>query len=303
MTDLDVDVLVVGGGPAGLSAALRTARYDRTALVLDAGDGRSSWAQVNRDYLGFPGGVAATELRARGLEQLRDYDQVRVVEGPVDGAGRDGDAFTVSGGGRTARGRTIVLATGVRDEFPRFGGWEHTVGRSMFWCLACDGYESRGQRVLVLGHTRETAVEALQLTRFTRHTTLLTTAALDDGLRAALAEHGVEVVEGDLDDVVAEDGLLTGVITTSGRCLPVDRLFTKIGMRPRSELARQLGAAVDQDGYVCVDAEQRTSVPGVFAAGDVTRPHAHQIAAAVHQGSQAASAANVHLYAPALRGG
>jgi thioredoxin reductase (NADPH) len=205
------DVLVVGGGPAGLSAALYLARYDRRVALFDAGRGRSTWHQVNHNYLGFPGGIAARELRTRGRQQLAEYSQVTVLEHLVKELGREGDWFLARGQAGAWRGRMVILCTGVVDHYPHFEGWEEYVGRSMFWCITCDGYACKGQRVVVLGATNDAATLALQLRRFTDQLTLLTdshNARIGDQCLARLQRAGIPLIVDRLAAVEGHNGLV-----------------------------------------------------------------------------------------------
>lgn len=303
--DTPFDVLIVGGGPAGLSAALYLARYDRRTLLLDAGRGRSTWHQINHNYLGFPGGIRATDLRDLGRRQLADYPQVEVREHTVETLRREPDGtFVAAGPAGAGRGRAVILCTGVVDHYPHFSGWEEYVGRSMFWCLTCDGYACRGERVVVVGATDEAAATALQLRRFTDQLTLLTnSAACEVGARfkSRLERADIPLLRDRIASVVGCNGRFEALLTRGGRRIALDQLFAVQGATPQSGLAAQLGVPLSAGGYIEVDAEQRTAVPGIFAAGDATRPFAHQVAAAVHQGGQAASAANYWLYPEELR--
>lgn len=300
----EFEVLVVGGGPAGLSAALYLARFARRVALFDAGQGRSTWHQVNHNYLGFPGGVAARRLRALGREQLAEYDQVRLYEHKIDELQREGDWFVAGGQAGHWRGRAVVLCTGVVDHYPHFAGWEEYVGRSMFWCITCDGYACRNERVVVLGNTNAAACEALQLQRFTRSLTVLTGShdcQIDERFKARLARAGIPLLCDRLERVEGAGGKFSALVTNGGQRLELDQLFSQQGATPQSELAEHVGAALNPRGYIVVDSEQRTNVPGAFAAGDVTRLHSHQISTAVHEGGMAAQAANYFLYPPELR--
>ncbi|MCC6312773.1 MAG: NAD(P)/FAD-dependent oxidoreductase [Thermomicrobiales bacterium] len=196
--------------------------------------------------------------------------------------------------------RALVLATGVADNWPRFPGYEAFVGRSLHWCIVCDGYEMQGQRVVVVGNDDEAAETAVQLTRFTPTVTLLTnTGSLGVHPTTAdwLTRRGIPLVVDRIAGATAKTpGMLATLQLERGGELPLDHLFSEQGAMPHIALARSLGAALDEHGYIRTGSEQRTSVPMVYAAGDVTRLFAHQIATAVHEGATAAAALNYDLF-------
>jgi thioredoxin reductase (NADPH) len=305
----DFEALVIGGGPAGLSAALYLARYNRRVALFDAGHGRSTWHQVNRNYLGFPGGVPARELRRLGREQLSEYEHVRCIDHAITRVTRKTDAagsvwFVASGQAGSWRGQTLIIATGVVDHYPHFDGWEEYVGRSMFWCITCDGYACKGERVVVSGNSDAAASETLQLTRFTNHLTLLTNSfdcRISAELQRRLAHAGIEIVRDKIETVDGQNGHFHALRTQTGRVLELDQLFAVQGATPQTAPFRDLGLTLDAAGYICVDEEQYTNVPGVYAAGDVTRNYQQQISTAVHEGGQAASGANYYLYPQELK--
>lgn len=300
--DVLYDALVVGGGPAGLAAALQLARYNRHVLLFDSGMGRSTYHQINHNYLGFPGGVGIRELRDIARKQLAAYP-VACIDRAVLAASRGEGCFVARDeAGEEFAGRTIVLATGVRDHFPRFPEWEQYVGRSIFWCITCDGYSTRGKRIVVLGNDTDAGVTALQFQQFTREIVMVTNAPgcqMSERVLGALEARGIEVIVDTLARVHGHDGILGAVELGSGRRLSLDFLFSLQGATPNSELAASLGVDLSGRGYVLANQDQQTNVPGVFAAGDVTRDLAHQVATAVHEGLTAASAANYSLYEPA----
>jgi thioredoxin reductase (NADPH) len=304
MSQSEYEVLVIGGGPAGLSAALYLARYDRTVALFDAGQGRSTWHQINHNYLGFPGGVAARRLRELGREQLAEYDQVTVFEHKITDLARDEHGFTASGQAGAWRGKAVILCTGVVDRYPHFDGWEEYVGRSMFWCITCDGYGCKAARVVVTGNSNAAAAEALQLRRFTRDISVLTNSQecwIDDEFQQRLAKHNIPLIHDKIDSAIGTDGQFEALCTKGGRRIELDQLFAQHGATPQTRLAQDVGARLSRAGYIDVDTEQKTNVPGVYAAGDVTRLHSHQVTTAVHEGGQAASAANYFLYPPELK--
>ncbi len=297
------DCVIVGGGPAGLSAAVCLGRLRRSALVIDSAHGRSTWHQVNRNYLGFPDGVHATALRELGETQARRFG-VEFVEEVVDRISCSGDGperrFTCEASAGTFVSRTLILATGVSDNFPEFEGSQKCIGKSMFWCIFCDGYEAIDKRVVVLGHTDYAAALALQLLVFTRKVTLVSWNGkfeLDKSRMRSLEACGIATYE---SDCVAyecrKEGYIHSIRLANEGQLDLDMLFVAQETEPNTQLANQLKAALDKDGYIRTDAEQRTNVDGVFAAGDVTRLFSHQVSSAVHEGAAAAAAANHYLY-------
>lgn len=303
------DCVIVGGGPAGLAASIYLARYCRSALVLDHGSGRSTTHEVNENYLGFPDGVASKELRELGRAQAERFG-VRFVECKVEGVARAEGGFAAHGedGAGSFLGRTMILATGVRDNLPECDGQDihEFFGKSLFWCITCDGYKVRGARVCVVGATDEAATTTLQFLNFTEKLTLITNRdagppEIADEKRAQLAAAGIPVVEGRIARFDGRDGMMRAVELHDGRSVALDFMFNQQGARPNSLLARSLGVTVDEVGYIKADNEQRTNVPMLFAAGDVTKAFAHQVVTAAHEGATAGVTANYELYRPEQR--
>ena len=297
------DCIVVGGGPGGLSAALYMGRLRRSALILDDHEGRSTWHQVNRNYLGFPNGVHATALRELGSEQAQKYG-VHFLNARAEGATYSGEGsnrrFKVATTAGTVVARSLILATGVTDMFPEFEGSHDCIGKSMFWCIICDGYESIGKRVVVLGHSDRAAALALQLRVFTDKVTLVAWDAslnLDEERIEQLRQHGIVVHDCACGIYhVRGEGRLTSIALTDGTEIALDMLFVAQKIVPNTQLAKQLNLDLDDEGYIRTDSEQCTNIDGVYAAGDVTKLNNHQVTSAVHEGGMAAAAANYYLY-------
>ncbi len=291
------DVIIAGGGPAGLSAAVYLGRFLRRTLVVDAGQGRSAFPQINENYLGFPRGVAARRLRELGRRQAVRFG-VAFAEGSITAVRREARSglFAVESGSGAWQARALILATGVTDIWPAFAGAHRYVGRSLFWCITCDGFRTRGQQVLLIGAADSAVTTACQ---FLRYTDRLTFLAVDSGCSPGglrtLREHRIAVVEGAIERVEGARGLVRRV-RAGGRWLETDLMFSLLGAVPNTAPAAQLGVLLDDTGHIRIDREQRTNVPCVYAAGDVTGPYAHQVTSAVHEGAMAAQAANYDLY-------
>ena len=340
LLEREVDCAIIGGGPAGLSAAVCLARMRRSVLVIDDRDGRSLWGQTNRNYLGFPDGIPAAEIRLQGRRQAARYG-TKFLNGRVVAASHDGlfhlrvessvgdsrretagrvvnvrrdEELGSSLGEEKAIGpvgvvaRTVILATGVRDNFPKFLGWAQCVGKSLFWCIACDGYESTGKVVAVLGHDEDAVETALDLLDFTDKVSIV--AGRPEGFDvpeqrlADLRDNGIEAYPYAVAAYVNADGQIEELMLDdpAATCVPVEMVFVYRRPTPRTDIAVALGLKLNHLGHIVVDLDQHTSVPGLYAAGDVTSPHDHQISAAVHEGNQAACAANYFLYRPVQKG-
>jgi thioredoxin reductase (NADPH) len=301
------DCVVVGGGPAGLSAAIYLARYNRSVIVADHGSGRWTTHETNENYLGFPDGIRSVELRDLGRRQAERFG-AEFVECKIDDIRRTESGFRASCDGLVLHGRTLIFATGVRDYLPEFENEDVNdfFGKSLFWCITCDGHKVRGKAVVVVGQDDDAATTTLQFLNFTPQLTMLTNRPqgehhISEKKQAQLAAAGIPVVEGRLKKIYGDDGFMTEVELDDGRRVATEFMFSQQGARPNTLLARPLGLDMNSEGYIKVDAEQRTNVPMFFAAGDVTREYAHQVVTAAHEGSTAACTANYELYRPEQR--
>ena len=334
----EVDCFIVGGGAAGLSAAINMGRMRRSVLLVDERD-RFVWRHVAHNYLGFPDGVPASEVRRLGWRQAAKYG-VQLLLGHVTTAELDDDRFRFrverlpEGGAGTGRpapavprdpemgrmfadvpeggpmeviARTVILATGVSGHFPEFPGRDDCVGRSLFWCIHCDGYESIDRVVAVVGHDEEAVQTALDLLDFTNRVTMVAGRAdgfdVPESRLADLAANGIAAHASAIAEYQNLDGQIQALILDDpGRTrIAVEQVYTVRRTRAANDLARQLGVEVSPIGQIVITPEQHTNVPGVYAAGDATNLHDHQLITAAHEGGQAACGANYHLYRPVQR--
>lgn len=286
------DVVVVGGGAAGLSAALVLGRARRRVCVVDAGAPRNAPAAHMHGFLSREG-MSPADLLAAGRAEVAAYG-VELVD---DQAVAIDVGFVVRlAGGRALNARRILVATGVRDELPEIAGVRERWARDLLHCPYCHGWEVRDQPIGVLG-TQPASVEHAHLIRqwsddvtFFPHTHELTSIE-----EAELEARGIEIVPGEIAQLVVEDDRLTGVQLVDGRVVPRTAVFIRPGNVPHPDgLLSGLRCEVDEAGFVTVDATSRTSTAGVWAAGNVVDPRA-QVITAAGAGSAAAIAINADL--------
>jgi thioredoxin reductase len=288
------DVVVIGGGAAGLSAAMVLSRAQRKVLVVDAGEPRNAPATHMHGFLSRDG-MPPRELLAVGRREVKAYGG-EFIDGRVETVSRDGDRFTIvlSGGVRVAA-RRLLVATGLRDELPDVGGLPERWARDVLHCPYCHGYEVRGQRFGVLGWSPEGARYAQIVRQWSADVVLFSPpGALSDDEREQLSARGIELVEGQVERVVVEDDQLQGVALADGRSVARDVVFVPPRFVPNNEVFGQLGCVIDDAGWVVSDSSGQTSVAGVWAAGNARNPRA-QVITAAGEGSSAAIAVNADL--------
>ncbi|MFF5970479.1 NAD(P)/FAD-dependent oxidoreductase [Streptomyces sp. NPDC012769] len=299
------DVVVVGGGAAGLSAALVLGRARRATLVVDAGEPRNAPAAHMQGYLSRDGmnpaellAVGRREIAAYGVEWTRGLVTAAVPDGPEGADGRDGFTVTLADG-RMLRARRLVVTTGLVDELPEIDGVAEWWGRDVIHCPYCHGWEVRDRAFGVIAHPVMPAHQALMVSQWSPDVTLFLHTAPEPSAEdaARLAAAGVTVVTGEVAGLVVEDDRITGVRMADGRIVPREVLFVGTRTVPRDGLLRALGAATHETPFgefVTVDETGRTSVPGVWAAGNAIGAH-EQVINAASGGYRAAAMVNADL--------
>ena len=296
--DATYDVAIIGGGPAGLTAALWLGRYLHRTVVIDSGDPRN-WE--TRGVNGFPGhpGITPAELRGRTRDECRQFG-VDLIDGFVARV-RRADGFTIDfdpmpetkaredqrGSGaprtpsdnaprpetRTLRSRRLLLAFGLRDEWPKVPGLRQVYGSAAHVCPDCDGYDTRGQKVVVIASGRKAAGMALNLTTWTTDIVICTNGRppdLDADQCAKLEALNIPVLSARIERVVPQGDRIYAVELEGGMHLDCDHLFFGLSQRPADDLGAQLRCERDEDGQIVVSDRQQTSVRYVWAAGDIT---------------------------------
>ena len=277
------DAVVVGGGPAGLSCAFWLARYRRAVCVFDTSEPRNEPAWAVHGYPGLAE-PTPTGLRNRIRQQARDAGATLTLDAVMSITGRKDDFVLRTAAGEEHRARRVVLAYGLLDRLPDVPGLTALYGRDVHHCADCAGPEAAGRALVVIGHDRAAAAMALYLLHWTDRITLIAhrePLRLEPAARAQLDRHGITVVERRIARLDAGEGGLRAVELETGERIAAEKVFFHLGAEPRSDLHRQLDCRLDHTGCIEVDRGQESSVPGIYAAGDITgRPHLASIAAA-----------------------
>jgi thioredoxin reductase (NADPH) len=288
---MDYDCLVIGGGPAGLTAAIYLVRYHLSLKVVDAGKSRASWIPCTHNHAGFPGGINGKELLQRMREQAQMYGASIVTERVTRLDAIEG-GFEATWGSGCVTAKKVLLATGLTNRRPPMDEDLHDEALSkglIRYCPVCDGYEVTDKKVGVIGSGSHGVAEAVFIRGFTEDITLIAPDRahdLSDKDRARLKEFGIECVDGPCQAVAAVDQCIT-IATPYGDHV-FDSVYPALGSDVHTELALQVGADISEDGSLVVDDHQRTSVPGLYAAGDLVKG-LDQISHAMGEGGVAAT--------------
>lgn len=302
----DVDVVVIGAGPAGLAATLNLARAQRSVALLDSNRPRHAATLQSHGFI-TRDGISPLELRGMGREEVLRYPTVSFERTTVRQVVRVDGGFAVQAEQRGAsaesetRASAVLIATGLSETLPASRHVRPWYGTSLHSCMDCDAYDKRGQALALIGETPDLVDRAMVIRRHTGDLAVFTNGsdAVSEADEARLAAHGVALertaiaaIEGDRDgmrEIVLEDGRRSA--RTGG--------FVRPWWHPQLEFAEPLGLDTDDDGLVTVDRAQRASVEGVYAAGDIT-PGFRQLAVAAGAGTIAASVINRDLIAREL---
>lgn len=296
MTDSNFDVIIVGAGPAGLSAALILGRCRRRVLVLDSGKPRNA---ASRGLHGFltRDGIEPGEFLDIAREQLRAYETVELRMAEVTTATCVSRDFELKlANGERFSCRKLLLATGVVDELPDIVGLKELYGRSVFHCPYCDGWEMRDQPLAVYGRGENGAGLALELLLWSRDLVLCTDgpSELPESELARLSRNNIDVREDKIERLDGDDGVLKSIVFENGQTIARRGMFFSAAQHQHSDLAEQLGCALTEQGSIDTGEYEATNLPGLFVAGDASRLVQFVIVAAA-EGAQAAVAINKEL--------
>ena len=282
-------ILVIGAGPAGLTAATYLARFRRRVLVADGGSPRACWIPLSHNMPGFPQGIAGDAILRRMTEQAQEYGAV-IEPGAVGGLARAGQGFVARLNGREIRAQAVLLATGVVDHHPDLPGVERAIERALVRiCPICDGYEATDKAVAVIGRDDKGVREAAFLRTYSDRVSLIHIGPAEAlTANGELDRLGIELIRAPIDNVRLEGERVTA-LSWGGAFRAFDLVYSALGTSPNAQLARAVDAKLGDDGRLLVDAHQRTSVPGLYAAGDVVRG-LNQIAVATAEAAIGATA-------------
>ena len=300
-----MDCLVIGAGPAGLTAAIYLARFRRRVLVIDGGASRASWIPVSHNMPGFPEGVGGPDLLARMRSQALQFGaEIRPGEVERLQALPEG-GFIATAGGQDIQAERVLLATGGLDVEPDLPGVRDAVRRGLVrYCPICDAFEIIGRDVGLIASGKCRVKEALLLRAYTARLSVITLGQelhISAQERAQLHEAGVRILEEPVAELSTEGDRIGAWHMRGGGKHVFDTVYTALGVRIRSGLATALGAEADEDGALIVRDHQETSVPGLYAAGDVVRGLS-QVSVAIGQAAVAAIGINASLPFPRSAG-
>lgn len=291
--DETLDCLIIGGGPAGLTAAIYLSRFHLSIMVVDGGKSRASWIPTSHNHAGFPNGINGNELLDRMKEQAQLYG-TRIENGQVTKLEREGDEghFVAEWGAGPVTARTVLLATGVTNRRPPIDPEVHddAMARGLIrYCPICDGYEVTDRKVGVIGSGEGGTAEAIFLRGYTADLTLVAPDGpheLGAEEREQLGKAGVTLVDGPIDAI--EPGKECITVIAGGRRHDFASVYPALGSDTHTQLAEMVGARLTDGQCIGVDFRQRTSVDGLYAAGDVV-VGLDQISHAMGEGGVAAT--------------
>jgi len=287
----DFDCIVIGGGPAGMTAAIYLARFRRRLVLLDAGGSRAQWIPRSNNHPAFPGGIEGRELLERMRRQMARFGVAHVKE-RAENLGREGKDFLVEARNERFAARAVILATGAVDRVPEMKDvLDHVRRGTIRQCPICDAYEVIDRRIVVLGSGRHAVEEALFVRGYSPDVTIAFPSGQpgpDPDESAALRRAGVAVLADAVQGVSCDEGEVR-LDLGAGRVVRFDVAYSGMGIAPQTQLVADLGPQLSSDGRLETDAHMQTTVPGLYAAGDVVTG-LNQIAVAMAQAEIAATA-------------
>jgi len=294
----DPEVVILGAGPAGLSAALNLVRAHRRVLVVDSNRPRNAATLAAHGFL-TRDGISPLELRALGRKEFEAYPDARFMSGIAESVRVEAEGIVVTvRGQRGSEDRTltvpaVVIATGLTETMPAIPSIRAYYGTHLHSCIQCDAYEKSHKPIALIGETDDLAERALLLSQYSEHLTVFTCGAdvVTADEEAALARRGIRVERRPIDDIVGEKATMTGIRLADDEVIACTGGFVRPHWEPSVAFLEGVGVRRGSEGYLETDADGRTGVPGLYAAGDVTRGP-QQLIVAAGEGALVAAAVN-----------
>ena len=296
------EAIIIGGGLAGLSAAIYLGRSRRDTLLIHSGRSMAKWEADVQNYLGFPDGIDGMDLLARGMAQVTRF-QVEMIEDEIQSLLKEQDAFRLRSRNAHYRAKRVLIATGLTHLPPEIPGVKECLGRTLFFCKDCDAYRVQGKRIVIIGRNNEAVEYALAMLLFSPSVMICTNGKeplWESDHAGWLEEYRILIRPDRIRRVDHDEGHLRALTFERGDPVRVDAAFTTRGDVYHNDLAEEAGASIDTEGEIVVDACLRTSVPGLYAAGCVTPANCQMIIAA-GQGAVAAQTMNRDLFEESLK--
>ena len=295
---VETECLIIGGGPAGLTAAIYLARFRRNVLVIDKGESRAEYIKSSNNYPGFINGINGNQLLINLREQAKEYG-AELITDEVTALELDGDGiFTATTPARVIKAKKVLLATGIVDEKPNLPNMDKIIYEgAVRFCPVCDGFEATDKKIGIVGTLKHILPKALFLRTYTRQIFLLPThkATLTKEETTSLHEANIQLPGKDLTDLIVSHNKVTAVFDDNEK-IELDVLYPAMGADVRSELAIKLNAKANESNCILADAHQLTSINGLYVAGDLTTDLS-QISVAL--GQAAIAATHIHNNLPA----
>ncbi len=286
----EYEIVIIGGGPAGLSAALYTSRAQKKTLILNKSEeGAIKKVEVLDNYLGFPDGISGKEFLELAKRHIRNFG-AEIVEEEALFIKQDfeGSGYIVETAENSYKAKGLVIATGIKHDRPRIGNIGKFEGLGVSYCVTCDGFFFRDSKVAVLGFKDYGAKEAVELLNYTTNIVLLTngrTVEIRDRLRQKLEENDITIIEDKIEEILG-DKAVNGVKFENGKTIELKGIFIAVGTSGATDFARTLGIQIEGNA-IKVDSSNSTGIPLVYSAGDCTGGN-KQVAIAVGEGANAA---------------
>ena len=296
------EVIVIGGGIGGLSAAIYLGRAQRDTLVIDSGHSMARWEPIVGNYLGFPEGVSGCDLLNFGRQQAEAH-AVKFADDQIREIRREDGEFALRGKAGNYRAKRLLLATGIFHLPPEIPGVKECLGHSMFFCKDCDGFRVREKRIAICGANDEAVEYALGMLLYSACVVIATNGEIPHWSPQHakwIEEYQIPVHEERIVDVEHRERQILALQLADDQRVIIDNIFTTRGDIFHTELAESLGAELDDEGQVKVDERMQTSVPNLYAAGCVTPANCQMIIAA-GQGATAAQAIHRDLFEESLK--